>query len=112
MKAVENKVWPKIRVEYFGPKREIISLKDAAKRFKLDKRNVEWLRKGQVAGSSVLRSGVPDVRMIWRYTQEDAIRDAAPELLTALQGIMDHDLVPAESVAGKLALRAIRKATE
>lgn len=104
--------WPKIRVQYHGErKEEIISLDEAAKRFNLEKREVEALRVRSYVGTSVNKSGESDgVYMILVYSQDDSIRDAGQAMLEALESIMDHDLVPRESVAGKIALAAIQAA--
>lgn len=109
---VETK-WPMIRVEHANPetKDEIISLKEAVHRFKLDERTEGHLRRGEIAGTSVNRAAAGRaIRTLWRYTEEESIEDAAEALLNALEGIMDHDLVPANSVCGRMALAAIKKA--
>jgi hypothetical protein len=114
MKTLEAQ-WPRIRVTYHGNRKdEIISVPEAARRYGLKEADLKWVNSEFMSGTSLHSAPRRDeeVYMLYRYTQEDALREAAPELLTALQGIMDHDLVPAESVAGKLALEAIRKATE
>src|SRR4029077_10603510 len=114
MNVVET-VWPMIRVEHANPeiRDEIITLKEAVKRFRLDERTEGHLHRGEIAGTSVNRSGSAgrDIRTIWRYTKQESIRDAADDLLKALEGIMDHDLIPRNSVCGRMALAAIKKAT-
>lgn len=109
--AIDTK-WPMIQVEYHGPRpREIISLEEAQKKYGLDDREVGWLRRGETYGTTVNRSPHgKDVYMLHRYTEDASIRDAAVELLSALEGIMDQDLVPANSVAGRMARAAIKKA--
>jgi hypothetical protein len=81
--------WPMIRVEHANPeiRDEIITLKEAARRFKLDDRTQGHLQRGEIAGTSVNHSGAAgrDIRTIWRYTEKDSVRDAASDLLEALQ---------------------------
>lgn len=104
--------WPKIRVQYHGNRAdEIITLEQAIKRFKLDEKTVDSLRNRWIVGTTVNKSPNSEyVYMIHHYGPDDSIRDAATDLLTALEGIMDHDLVPRNSVCGKMALAAIAKA--
>jgi hypothetical protein len=104
--------WPRIRVQYHGSRpSEIITLEEATKRYKLRADEVGWLKSGEIAGTSLnTHPGGADVYMIHRYSLEESIRDAGPDLLRALEGILDHDLVPRNSVAGRTALAAIAKA--
>lgn len=84
---METMSWPRIQVEYHGSarRREIISLEAAAKRFKLDKREIGWLQRGEIAGTSLNRHpGGDAVYMIHRYTLDDALRDGAGDLLREL----------------------------
>lgn len=107
-----EKTWPRIKVEYHGPRpHEIITIEEAVEKYGLDDRTVKWFRTGGLAGTSANnRPNSEGVYMLRLYTLEDSIRDAAPSLLKALEGIMDWDLVPKESVAGRMALAAIREA--
>lgn len=107
-----EKTWPKIKVQYHGPRpSEIITLEEAAEKYGLDEREVAWFRRGGIAGTSVNKSPAgADVYMLHRYTLEDSISDAGPALLKALSDIMDWDLVPKESAAGRAALAAIKEA--
>ena len=81
--------WPKIRVEYYNPRKphKIIELAEAVEKFGLDQREAGWLERGEVAGSSVKNDAV---YRIWVYTQHDAVRDAAPELLESLKATADR----------------------
>lgn len=90
--AVSQK-WPMIEIEYHNPKRsrKIISLDEACRRYGLDERERGWLERGEVAGTSVRNKGRRGdaVNMLHRYTLQDSIRDAAPELLSVLKA-MNH----------------------
>lgn len=112
MKTTIEQTWPMIEVEYRSPRpRKVITLEEAAEKYGLDEREVGWLRRGEVAGTSVNKSSRgDDVYMLHRYTLKDSIRDAGPALLKALSDIMDCDLVPKDSAAGRAALAAIKEA--
>lgn len=104
--------WPKIKVRYHGSRAsEIITVEAAAKRYKLRADEIGWLQSGEIAGTSLNRHpSAADVYMIHRYTLDESIRDAAQDLLHALEGIMDLDLIPKNSVCGRMAMAAIEKA--
>lgn len=109
--------WPMIRVEYHGPHpSRIITLEQAARTYGLDEREVGWLERGEIAGTSVKGHG--SVNMLHRYTLADSIRDAAPELLSALKATLHlslemkgtKNLSQSELAAIETAKASIRKA--
>lgn len=85
--------WPKIRVEWSDPDRKPLILGMAAARRRwpktLDDGVVAAMLAGTTAGVGPAHGGTraEDVRTLWRYTREDAVRDAAPALLAALECI-------------------------
>ena len=95
--AKKTQKWPMIRVDYCDPTKpdEIITLEEAATRFKVDERDVKNLREGSILGTSVNTSPeAGSVDMIHRYTREDSARDAAMDLLETLKevvGILPSD---------------------
>lgn len=72
-----------IKIEYYGGMTEIVSIEEAKERFKkyLDTQSWGWLLDGGVVGTGC--GSNQEVRMLWRYTKEERIADAAPELLEA-----------------------------
>ncbi len=83
--------WPRIRIEWTDPREphEVISLEEAAKRFGLRARDIAGLRSGRIqrlddAWECPLSA---DVYALHRYTSEDCVRDAAPELLDVLRAV-------------------------
>ncbi len=90
--------WPRIRIEWTDPEnpREIVSLEEAAKRFGLRAREVAGLRSGgiQRLNGGIFYSMPADVYALHRYTSEDCVRDAAPELLDVLRAVYAWTVSP------------------
>lgn len=83
--------WPMIRVKPCDPKKpqEIISMDEAVARFGLDDRDQAGLTQGTLVGTSVNTSPeAGSVDMVYRYTLEDSVRDAAQDLLKALKDLL------------------------
>ena len=87
--------WPLIRIEWWDPTkaREIVTLDEAQRRFGINDRDRGNLERGEIAGMGVRGvgnqfPGAEKADTLWRYTEADAIRDAAPDMLAALRLLM------------------------
>jgi len=79
--------WPKILIRHASGKRiGIISMQEAVERFGLDDRTINWFKQGGLAGTRPHKNG-EGIDMLERYTADDALRDAAQDLLKALERV-------------------------
>lgn len=85
--------WPKVKVVHYPDTKRpnlIMTLEDAAEKYGLDERTVNWFRSGGLAGTGV--KGFPHVDTIEIFTLRDSIADAGPDLLQAIKGVYKSHL--------------------